>query len=100
VYASVDHGKDCRHRNFDKFKNSSSNEYSSAAPCMMLMIMTVALSNYDYRKFHPTEIFACWCQQEKEFPHTTKFAYSIHAIPPLKCASERRFSTARCVIQH
>jgi hypothetical protein len=50
-------------RNFGKFKNSSSNEFSSAAARMMLIIMTVELSNYNYRKFQPIEIFAvlaCW----------------------------------------
>ena len=70
---------------------------------MMLMIMTAEVSNYDYKKFQPTEIsalLACWRQQETEFPHITKLAYSIHAIPPLRCASERKFFFARCAIQH
>jgi hypothetical protein len=86
--------------NLDEFEDSPGDEASSAATGTM--ITTDEVFKYGCEKIHSTETFdllAWLCQHEKEFPHLTKLAYFIHAIPASSAPSERSFSTAGRVMQ-
>jgi hypothetical protein len=86
--------------NLDEFENSSGDEASSAATGMMITMDEVF--KYGCEKIHSTEtsdLLPWWCQHEKEFPHLTKLAYFIPAIPALSVPSERSFSTAGHMMQ-